>query len=97
MLKTNTNDADGGDAALSISKPRETIEADLCVIGAGSGGLSVAAAAAAFGRSVVLLEKDRDVGMPVRCGEAVSNSSLEKIVDIDPRWIAATCCWVRPH
>ncbi|MEZ5839734.1 MAG: FAD-dependent oxidoreductase [Hyphomicrobiales bacterium] len=32
---------------------------DICVIGAGSGGLSVAAAAAAFGVSVVLVEKDR--------------------------------------
>lgn len=59
MLKTSANDGDSGDAALSISKPRETIEADLCVIGAGSGGLSVAAAAAAFGRPVVLLEKHK--------------------------------------
>ena len=30
---------------------------DICVIGAGSGGLSVAAAAAAFGVEVVLIEK----------------------------------------
>lgn len=37
----------------------ETVKADLCVIGAGSGGLSVAAAAAAFGRSVVLIEKHK--------------------------------------
>src|SRR5262245_10800553 len=32
---------------------------DICVIGAGSGGLSVAAAAAAFGVSVVLIEKGK--------------------------------------
>lgn len=32
---------------------------DLCVIGAGSGGLSVAAAAAAFGQRVVLIEKGK--------------------------------------
>lgn len=32
---------------------------DICVIGAGSGGLSVAAAAAMFGVSVVLIERDR--------------------------------------
>src|SRR5687767_7397661 len=37
----------------------DEISADLCVIGAGSGGLSVAAAAAAFGRSVVLIEKHK--------------------------------------
>ncbi|MFM1816341.1 MAG: hypothetical protein RLZ98_3036 [Pseudomonadota bacterium] len=35
------------------------ISTDICVIGAGSGGLSVAAAAAAFGRSVVLIEKHK--------------------------------------
>ena len=34
-----------------------TITPDICVIGAGSGGLSVAAAAAAFGVDVVLIEK----------------------------------------
>nr|WP_321442696.1 FAD-dependent oxidoreductase [uncultured Cohaesibacter sp.] len=37
----------------------EQIKADICVIGAGSGGLSVAAAAAAFGEKVVLLEKGK--------------------------------------
>jgi len=37
----------------------ESLKPDICVIGAGSGGLSVAAAAAAFGVSVVLIEKGR--------------------------------------
>jgi pyruvate/2-oxoglutarate dehydrogenase complex dihydrolipoamide dehydrogenase (E3) component len=37
----------------------ETLTPDICVIGAGSGGLSVAAAAAAFGVSVVLIEKGK--------------------------------------
>ncbi len=37
----------------------ETIECDICVVGAGSGGLSVAAAAAAFGVNVVLIEKHK--------------------------------------
>ncbi len=35
----------------------ETIKADLCIIGAGSGGLSVAAGAAQLGRKVVLFEE----------------------------------------
>jgi pyruvate/2-oxoglutarate dehydrogenase complex dihydrolipoamide dehydrogenase (E3) component len=39
------------------SSAPETIEPDLCVIGAGSGGLSVAAAAASMGAPVVLIEK----------------------------------------
>ncbi|MEZ5811772.1 MAG: FAD-dependent oxidoreductase [Rhizobiaceae bacterium] len=37
----------------------DTLTPDICIIGAGSGGLSVAAAAAAFGASVVLIEKGR--------------------------------------
>jgi pyruvate/2-oxoglutarate dehydrogenase complex dihydrolipoamide dehydrogenase (E3) component len=37
----------------------ERLRPDICVIGAGSGGLSVAAAAAAFGVSVVLVEKGK--------------------------------------
>lgn len=63
---------------------------DVIVVGAGPAGSTCARYAAMGGASVLLLEKDRDIGMPVRCGEAVSNRSLERIVDIDPRWIAAT-------
>ncbi|OXT01766.1 dihydrolipoamide dehydrogenase [Notoacmeibacter marinus] len=37
----------------------DLIETDICVIGAGSGGLSVAAAAAAFGVPTVLIERDK--------------------------------------
>jgi pyruvate/2-oxoglutarate dehydrogenase complex dihydrolipoamide dehydrogenase (E3) component len=37
----------------------EVLKPDLCVIGAGSGGLSVAAIAASFGVPVVLIERDR--------------------------------------
>ncbi len=63
---------------------------DVVVVGAGPAGSTCARFAAARGASVLMLEKDRDIGMPVRCGEAVSNRSLEKIVAVDPRWIAAT-------
>jgi pyruvate/2-oxoglutarate dehydrogenase complex dihydrolipoamide dehydrogenase (E3) component len=37
----------------------EILTPDICVVGAGAAGLSVAAAAAAFGASVVLIEKNR--------------------------------------
>ena len=37
----------------------EPLRPDICVIGAGSGGLSVAAAAAAFGVPTVLIERAR--------------------------------------
>ena len=40
-------------------KTQTIIQADICVIGAGSGGLSVAAAAAQMGRQVVLIEKHK--------------------------------------
>ncbi len=63
---------------------------DVIVVGAGPAGSTLARYAAKGGVSVLVLEKDRDVGIPVRCGEAVSNRSLGKVVDIDPRWIAAT-------
>src|SRR3990172_8476757 len=54
----------------------EAIKADLCVIGAGSGGLSVAAAAAAFGRSVVLIEKHKMGGDCLNYGCVPSKALL---------------------
>lgn len=77
---------------MSASKPRETmavaatdgdserIATDICVIGAGPGGLAVATAAAAFGRSVVLIERHKVGGealhygcVPSRAMAAVAN------------------------
>lgn len=49
---------------------------DICVIGAGSGGLSVAAAAAAFGVSVVLVERGRMGGDCLNYGCVPSKSLL---------------------
>ncbi len=46
----------------------ENISADICVIGAGPGGLAVAAAAAAFGRSVVLIERHKVGGDALNYG-----------------------------
>lgn len=54
----------------------ETIKADICVIGAGSGGLSVAAAAAAFGRSVVLIERHKMGGDCLNYGCVPSKALL---------------------
>ena len=45
-----------------------TLTPDICVIGAGAGGLSVAAAAAAFGVPVVLIEKGRMGGECLNTG-----------------------------
>jgi pyruvate/2-oxoglutarate dehydrogenase complex dihydrolipoamide dehydrogenase (E3) component len=46
----------------------EHLTPDICVIGAGSGGLSVAAAAAAFGVSVVMIEKNKMGGECLNTG-----------------------------
>ena len=54
-------DAEGGPRSRGKTKGRgkadDVLKPDICVIGAGSGGLSVAAACAAFGVEVVLIEK----------------------------------------
>jgi pyruvate/2-oxoglutarate dehydrogenase complex dihydrolipoamide dehydrogenase (E3) component len=54
----------------------QSLTPDICVIGAGSGGLSVAAAAAAFGVSVVLVEKGKLGGECLNTGCVPSKSLL---------------------
>jgi pyruvate/2-oxoglutarate dehydrogenase complex dihydrolipoamide dehydrogenase (E3) component len=54
----------------------ELLTPDICVIGAGSGGLSVAAAAAAFGVPVVLIERDKMGGECLNTGCVPSKALL---------------------
>jgi len=54
----------------------QTLTPDICVIGAGSGGLSVAAAAAAFGVPVVLIEKGKMGGDCLNYGCVPSKALL---------------------
>lgn len=69
MLKNNP---DAAGAALA----RETLTTDICIIGAGSGGLSVAAAAAAFGQRVILIEKHKMGGDCLNYGCVPSKALL---------------------
>ena len=76
----------------------KTIDADLCIIGAGSGGLSVAAGAAQLGRKVVLVEKGDMGGDCLNTGcvpskaliaaasraQAMRTASKYGVADIDP-------------
>ena len=55
---------------------KEVLQPDLCVIGAGSGGLSVAAAAAQLGVPVVLIEKGRMGGDCLNYGCVPSKALL---------------------
>lgn len=62
---------------------------DIIVVGAGPAGSMAARFASELGVSVLLLEKDRDVGYPVRCGEAANKKSIEEFIDSNQKWIAA--------
>jgi len=63
---------------------------DVIVVGGGPAGSTFAYHAAMGGLTVLVLEKDRDIGMPVRCGEAVSDAGLRIFHEPQARWIRAT-------
>lgn len=64
-------------------------EYDIIVVGAGPAGTIAARYAAEEDASVLILEKDRDVGYPVRCAEAINREGLEAFIKPDPKWINA--------
>lgn len=61
---------------------------DIVVIGAGPAGSIAARYAAEKGASVLILERDREPGIPVRCAEGVSHNGLIQFIEPDPKWIA---------
>ncbi|MBU1800342.1 MAG: NAD(P)/FAD-dependent oxidoreductase, partial [Bacteroidetes bacterium] len=56
-------------------------EYDVIVVGGGPAGSMAARFAAEQGASVLMMEKDRDIGYPVRCGEAVSKAGIEEFIE----------------
>ena len=56
---------------------------DVLVVGGGPAGLVAATHAAARGLDVVLLERDRAIGAPVRCGEGVGSKGLGEFLDAE--------------
>lgn len=62
---------------------------DVIVVGAGPAGSVAAWYLAEKGLDVLLVEKDREIGVPVRCAEGIGNAGLREFIDPDPRWIAA--------
>lgn len=62
---------------------------DIIVAGGGPAGIFAALEAAKRGRSVLLLERKREMGIPVRCAEAVGKEDLENYTEVDPRWIGS--------
>lgn len=65
-------------------------EYDVIVVGGGPAGSTAARFVAEQGVSVLMLEKDRDIGYPVRCGEAVSRVGIEEFIEPDEAFISAT-------
>ncbi|MDA3860018.1 MAG: NAD(P)/FAD-dependent oxidoreductase [Melioribacteraceae bacterium] len=65
-------------------------EYDVIVVGGGPAGSMAARFAAEQGVSVLMLEKDRDIGYPVRCGEAVSKAGIEEFIEPNEAFISAT-------
>lgn len=64
---------------------------DVIVVGAGPAGSMAARFASTAGAKVLLLEKDREVGVPVRCAEGVGARGLQRILGkVEPHWIGAT-------
>jgi len=62
---------------------------DIVVVGAGPAGSMAARAAARSGAKALLLDKRRELGVPVQCGEAISEDPLKDLgIKPDPRWIA---------
>lgn len=61
---------------------------DVIVVGAGPAGSTAARLAAEGGAGVLLLEKDRDIGLPVRCAEGVGDKGLRSVVPVQERWIS---------
>jgi digeranylgeranylglycerophospholipid reductase len=62
---------------------------DIIVVGGGPAGIFAALEAVKSGASVLLFERKREMGVPVRCGEAVGKVDFCSYMDVDPRWISS--------
>ena len=70
---------------------------DVVIVGGGPGGSMAALHAARKGLSVLMLERDREIGLPVRCAEGVSEKGLRSLVDVKPEGIAQKITGVTFH
>jgi digeranylgeranylglycerophospholipid reductase len=59
---------------------------DIAVVGAGPAGAMAARSAAEAGKSVCLIDRKKNPGAPVRCGEGIGLKGMSMSIDLDPAW-----------
>jgi len=61
---------------------------DIVIVGGGPAGLNAAFYAAQDNLDVAVMERSREIGIPIRCAEAVSKNALEEYSFIDDNFIS---------
>jgi digeranylgeranylglycerophospholipid reductase len=74
----------------------KTVTYDVCIIGAGPGGLHAGGECARNGLATIILDKKKAVGRPVHCGECLSTAAVQNTgLDLPSEVIAQTVRGVR--
>lgn len=71
---------------------------DAVIVGASIAGLSTGIQLAKAGWNICIVDRRREIGVPVRCGEATGNrAELARFVEIDESWIAGDIVGLAAH
>ena len=68
---------------------------DVAVVGAGPAGITAADSASKSGRKVILFDRKKDIGYPVRCGEGVGFKGMNASIGIREEWVLSKIKRVR--